>query len=189
MLDTFGLLIETIDLYMIKGIFISVIILAIAHKLFKSFTKKLGLQIIKYVLISVACLDLIFLLLVILEDGAGYWYALLEDLKEPFGPLRAVLTLCAFSPFILIWKTSASTPLIFLCAILVNLGWIMHSYVIHITSIYRDYPDFNNMLLSAIPYSRETDNILRGVLLGVLLIVISYIHNYYKTAKSSNMLS
>jgi hypothetical protein len=82
----------------------------------------------------------------------AYWFMFISN---------SVLPLC------LIFKKCQKLYILLLITILMNLGWLFESFVIHVTSLSRDYSGG-----SYFPYNREIVIVVEGICWGVLAIII-----------------
>jgi len=166
----YSTIVGLVNSYLIRGIFISVLVILINSKFLKN---KLDthhpLIIIKWILIGYAVLILFDYLLIIVftADSAAfisratgpYWWAFLP-----------VVLSNALLPFLLFFKKlQYNIYFIFILTILMNTGWLMESLVIHTTIIHRDYSTGIN---SYFPSDYELFIMIKGFLVGLIVMVI-----------------
>ncbi|MCO5947059.1 hypothetical protein [Mucilaginibacter flavidus] len=159
-----------IGTHLIKGIFISVLVIILARKFFKNIDFNNALSIIKWILIFYAILNLAsFVVLVFLINGYSFW----NEATGPYNFAYWLMLLGSFSPFFLFFKKlDRNVYLILLVAILTNIGWLLESFVIHIISFHRDYSGDVNGLALLLPFNHELVAITEGFFLGCLVIII-----------------
>ena len=82
----------------------------------------------------------------------------------------------SFLPLLLLFKKFRSKLyLVFFIALFMNLGWLFESFVIHLTSIHRDYEGDRNAFL---PFDRELIIFGKGLLLGIVALIIGNIKEH-----------
>ncbi len=156
----------------INGIFISVLVVIMV----KLFLKRIidpfySIKIIKWTLIVyvlMAIIDVVFGIFSI-ENHAlvnratgpywwAYWFMLIAHL---------ILPLSLFHK-----KLGSKIYFILTISIFMNIGWLFESFVIHLTSLHRDYNSDRTALL---PFNREIFIILRGLSFGFMAIIAGII--------------
>ena len=160
-----------IGTHLIKGIFISVLVIILARKVLKKnidFNK--AISIIKWILIFYAILNLAsFVVLVFSING----YSFQEQATGPYNFAYWLMLLGSFSPLFLFFKKLGyNIYFILLAAIFTNIGWLLESFVIHIISFDRDYSGDVNGLALLLPFNHELVAIAEGFCLGCLAIII-----------------
>lgn len=165
--------------YIIKGIFISVLIIALARKLFKGkVDANNAFQIIAWLMPGYAVLILGYYLIILvfpnaLGDLSGslwaratgpYWYAWW---------LIFVFN-CVLPLLLLIKKLRGKAAVLFIIGILMNFGWLFESFVIHVTAMHRDY------IPSSVPFDRELMALFKGVIVGVIAMIVGNLWTRYK---------
>jgi len=173
---TFIEIIGFINTYFIKGIFVSVIVIILTNKLFKNnFDTKNAVSIIRWVLLSYSILILVyFLLLIFLPVNSDiYSSSFRERAMGPYKFAFWLVTLGSILPLILFFKNLGNNVYFILAiTILMNLGWLFESFVIHLTSMEREYVGKVNGVKAYLPFNRELMIVLQGLLLGILTMVI-----------------
>lgn len=163
MLNTLNLILDFFCAFFIRGIFISVLVILFARRSFGNrIETDISMQIIRWIMLVYSFGVIIsFILLIILEDRQEY----LSFLKEPYA--LSVLIANSIVPLaLLIKKLGGRTFYILLISVLINYGWLMESFVIHVPSILRgDYTSF-------LPYKNELLNLTKGVIIGLLTLII-----------------
>ena len=162
-----------IGTHLVKGIFISVLVIVLAQKIFKkNIDFNNALSIIKWLLIFYAILNLVsFLVLVfsINSNGYSFW----NQATGPYNFAYWLMLLGSFSPLFLFFKKlGRKAYFILLVATLTNIGWLFESFVIHIISFHRDYSGGVNGLALLLPFNHELVAIAEGFFLGCLVIII-----------------
>jgi len=168
--------------YVIKGIFISVLVIIVSRKLFKG---KINIQnavnIIACILVGYAMLSLLYYLIYFILHWHGdtyttafwaratgtywfaYWLMLVSNIIMPL--------------LLLFKKLRLKIYVVFMLSVIVNIGWLFESLVIHVTGIHRNYSPGLSVFL---PYNQEFITILNGLLLGVGVMVAGNLR--FKTA-------
>ncbi|MES2109178.1 MAG: hypothetical protein V4577_10540 [Bacteroidota bacterium] len=156
--------------YLIRGVFLSVLVIIICRLIFKNkLDSQRPLAIVRWLLIVYAFLIIVSYLLVILFDDASrnhfdsaigpYWYA--------FWIMLLSNTLLPLSLFFK--RLQKKIYYIFFVGLLMNTGWLMESLVTHTMSIHRDYAIGTADYL---PYTREVKIALTGIIEGVVIMII-----------------
>lgn len=151
----------------IRGIFISVLVILFARRSFGNrIETDISMQIIRWTMLVYAFGVIIsFILLIILEDRQEY----LNFWKDPYG--LSVLIANSIVPLtLLIKKLGRNTFYILLISVLINYGWLMESFVIHIPSISRGLEVGNYS--SLLPYKNELLHLTKGVIVGLVILII-----------------
>lgn len=181
MIEVYNNFVCIVSDYLIKGIFISVLVVWLA-KFFKNVDIQHAKSILKWIMIGYGSLVIINYAIILIDE---YILRPVEYSGFAFGEsatgefwfsLWVILISCTVLPFILISKRIGN-KLIFLLlvAALINTGWLMNSFVIHVTSIHRDYIPEGwrmNETNHFLPYEYEFYYLLRGLILG--LVVLSF---------------
>ena len=164
--------------YFIKGFFISILLVWLLKLIIKkSDSITFATKLIKWLLIS---FSIFFITKIIIDYLAGkddvfrflnratgpYWYSYL------FVLLGAI-----FLPLTLFFKKLQNKlGYLFLIGILINIGWLFESFVIHVTSIHQD---FNTSKTDAyFPYNRDWVVINNGLTVGAFILIISTIKSF-----------
>ncbi len=162
----------------IRSTFISVPVIIIIRAISKGKVQtQNALAVIKWLLISYATLSIVQR---IVEFSCGYFSGV--EYVQYVVPERAVGPYAGFYWFM--WVSSAVLPFtllikklgrnayfLFLLAFLINLGWLFELFVIHITSMHRDYIPGS---YSPILYSKEVSVLLEGFAWGVIITIIGH---------------
>tara|TARA_R110002050_G_scaffold138408_1_gene262153 strand:- start:54 stop:608 length:555 start_codon:yes stop_codon:yes gene_type:complete len=172
MIDKYAELVSLIGHNLIRGIFISVILLIIVKMLFKrKLETEISLRIIKWIIIiySFAALTSYSLLFIFPHEEK---YAFLERANGPYSwAYWLMLFANCIIPLILLNKRIGKNIYIILCiTIFMNIGWVFESFVIHMTSMHRDYisDNFNPYL----PSKGETRILIQGFVIGLISLLI-----------------
>jgi hypothetical protein len=172
-MDTFIEILQVITNNLIRGIFISVLFVIIIARFFKSLDTKYAFNILQWLIISYAIAGIILMFMQLITQGLSsftratgpYWFAY----------WIIILGSCIF-PFALLFRKFANKKyFILLVAVIINLGWLFESFVIHVTTIHRDYlpPSDNNdsFITYLLPFKRELIVVTKGLLLGIFVIL------------------
>jgi hypothetical protein len=177
-----------IDTYLIKGIFISILIIILARTfLKKNIVFNTAVAIIKWVLVFWAILNLAsFLVLLFSINSNSYSSSVWKRATGEYGFSYWIMLLGSFSPLFLLFKNlGRKAYFILLVAILTNIGWLFESFVVHVVSIHRDYSMSTNGIGVALPFNRELLVIARGIFFGVLAIIIGNLP-FFKIRKNKS---
>lgn len=180
MIEVYNDFVGFISRYLISGIFISVLVLWVA-----TFIKKLDVQhaksILRWIMIGYACLAVVNLIvLVINEFFSGVEFAGYSIGERAFGDYwfsfwfilicNLVVPLILFSKWI-----SNKIIFLFLVAMMMNIGWLFESFVIHLSNIHRDYLPGDYEMKGPnpfLPYEYELKFLLSGLILGIIVLGI-----------------
>ena len=177
MLDFYNDVVSVLNQYLIRGIFISVLVVWIAT-LFKKIDAHNAKSILKWTMIGYACLVMVNYLLLFAEswfggvefsgfgfeesDSIGYWLF--------FWFMMIANTLL---PFILLLKKNGNQIILLLfVAISMNFGWLFEWFVIVVTNVHRDYIPAGWGSVHSIHFF-PNDNVmylLRGLILGIVVV-------------------
>ncbi len=175
---------------LIRGIFVSVLLIILAKYFFHNRINTLiSVKVIKWIIIIYASINLISIIFSLFAEHSdihifseratgAYWWAYW---------LMLIMN-CVFPLLLLNKKFGNKIHFLFFTALLMNIGWLFESFIIHITSIHRDYmPNEYNPYL---PNKSETLILIKGFLLGsVLLLIENIVIKQFKNtkfAKSNN---
>lgn len=174
-MEQFIELLSFIDDHFIDGIFISVLLIIIVRKFFKSIKTQNALTILSYLMIFYSLLSIIYLILISVVKVDSELYA--SFINRANGIYKSIYILMLFShsflPLLLLFKKLRSKIyLVLFIAIFMNLGWLFESFVIHSTTIHRDYEGDRNAFL---PFDRELIIFGKEFLLGIAALIIGNI--------------
>lgn len=77
---------------------------------------------------------------------------------------------CVLPLILLNKKTGKKLRILFIIALLMNLGWLFESFVIHITNLHRDYMTENDN--TYLPNEREIEILMRGLYIGIFTLIL-----------------
>jgi len=183
MVDKFAELISFLGQNLIQGIFISVLLILSIRAAFKDKIEiSLSAQIIRWIIVIYAFGAIVStILLMAFEHSKEYAF-----LDRATGPYWWAYFLMLFSnsllPLILLNKKIGEKLMVLLfIALVMNLGWLVESFVIHITSVHQDFSDetYNPYL----PNTRETRILIRGFILGVLSLITGNVLKKWKLSQ------
>jgi hypothetical protein len=189
-METYSDFYKFFDELIIKGIFASVLFVIILKFTFKNLEITKTKNVLSWILIISALFSLIgtFGWLLFYEDVRNgmfkratdkYWWAFwLMTISKLFVPLLLSKS-----------KNRKKLYLLLFISIIMNIGWIFESFVIHYTSIHDDFvsPNYNPYSLNNL----EIGRICNGVILGFTLIMVENLvfwfrkHNLNKTVHKS----
>jgi hypothetical protein len=169
-MELFFKILGLVGTHLIKGIFISVLVIILARKFFKKIDFNSAISIIKWILIFYAILNLAsFVILVFSINSNSFW----KQATGPYNFAYLLMLLGSFSPLFLFFKKlNRNVYFILLVAILTNIGWLFESFIIHTISFHRDYSGNVNGLALLLPFNHELVAITEGFFLGCLAIII-----------------
>lgn len=172
-MDAFLEILQVINNNLIRGIFISVLFVIIIGHFFKNIDTGYAFSILRWLIISYAITSVILVFMQLITQGVSsftratgqYWFAYWIML----------IGSCIF-PFTLLYRKFANKKyFLLLVSIMINLGWLFESFVIHVIYIHRDYlppwEESNNFITYLLPFKREIIVITKGLLLGIFVIL------------------
>lgn len=178
MLDLYRNFIGIIEDYLIRGIFISVLIVWIAT-FFKGIHSENAKSIFKWVIIGYASLVIANYIMFFAE----YWFGGVEFSGFGFEGGASIEYWLFFwvmvlantlFPFILLFR-KVGNKIIFLLfvAVLMNFGWLFEWFVVVVTSFHRDYlTEGGDLKFSQLfPYSNWI-YLLRGLIVGIVVLIV-----------------
>ncbi len=177
-MELFIELLSFIDDHFIDGIFVSVLLIIIVRKFLKSIKTKTAVEVVSYLMVFYCLLSIIYLFLISIVKVDSELYASFINRATGIYKLTYILMLLAhsFLPLLLLFKKFRSKLyLVFFIALFMNLGWLFESFVIHLTSIHRDYEGDRNAFL---PFDRELIIFGKGLLLGIVALIIGNIKEH-----------
>lgn len=175
MIETYTEFLKSISDYLIKGIFITLLLIIIIKIISKNKIETvLSTKIIRWIIIIYSCGVLVNTILIFifaptekyafLERATGtYWWA-----------YWLMLSMNSIIPLIFLNnKIGRNIYFLLIISLLMNIGWLFESFVVHMTSLHRDYitEGYNPYL----PNKREFTIILNGFVLGIILTVVENI--------------
>lgn len=184
MIDTFIEFIKFIGDNLIKGIFISVLLVIFITFISKNKTEiDFSIKIIKWIIIIYSFGVLIgTLLLCIFKHSEKYTF--LERATGPYWwAYWLIFTMNSIIPlFLLNKRIGKNIYFLLFITVLMNIGWLFESFVIHITSLNTNYITENYN--PYIPNSGEILILMNGFILGIVLLIIGIgINKWWKPTK------
>lgn len=175
LMKTFADIVSAIADNLIKGTFISVLVIILAKGLFKrNIDFNNAINIIRWLLIGYGILSVIYYAVFIfwINSNAEFstaWRPTEDKYKFAFW----LIALGSISPlFLLIKKLGSKLYFILLISILVNIGWLFESLVVHLVSIHRDYSGDSDVLTMLLPFDYELATVAKGFAIGILALVL-----------------
>lgn len=182
MTEIFTEFLKFISDFLIKGIFISILLIILIKLIFKNKIETvLSTRIIKWIIIIYSFGVLVSTILMFIFPPTEK-YAFLERATGPYWwAYWLMLSMNSIIPLILL-NNKIGRNIYFLLTIsfLMNIGWLFESFVIHMTSLHRDFvtESYNPYL----PNNRELLIIFRGLILGIILLIAeNVVKTYWKT--------
>jgi hypothetical protein len=167
-MDLFYDLISFIAEHLMRGIFISVLVIIFFRKFFKKIDTQIAAQIIRGLLIAFSAMYLLFLLISLLSSSDAdtkdvFW----ERISGPYGFAYLSMIIGNSLPLLLLFKkTGNNIYMIMFMAIAINIGWLMESIIICLPALFRgDCPSF----------SRQSMILLKGAFLGLVIILTGHL--------------
>ena len=182
MIEAYTEFLKSISDYLIKGIFISILLIIFIKLLSKNKIETvLSTKIIKWIIILYSFGVLVNTILMFLFPSSEK-YAFLERATGPYWwAYWLMLSMNSIVPLLLLNnKIGKKIHFLLLIALLMNIGWIFESFVVHMSSLQIDFitEDYNPYL----PNNRELYLLLNGFVLGIIVLVIeNIIKKYWKT--------
>ncbi len=166
---------KSISDYVIKGIFISILLIIIIKLISKNKIETvLSTKIIKWIIIIYSFGVLVNTILIFIFPTTEK-YAFLERATGPYWwAYWLMVSMNSIIPLILLNPTiGRKISFLLIISLLMNIGWLFESFVVHMTSLDSDFitEDYNPYL----PNNREFNIIFNGFVLGIILIVIENI--------------
>lgn len=178
-----------IDQYCIDGIFISVLLILLIRLLFKYKTDThYAALLLKWLILSFSFLILINIIEQLLFPRQAE--SQVSFINRAFGPYFwaywIMFFFSALFPLLLLFKKLGDRLyFLLLVAILMNIGWLFESFVIHMSSLHRD---FATELNPYVPYYRERMILFRGLCLGIgALLFGNILHVLLNKKRTSNL--
>ncbi|OYU81723.1 MAG: hypothetical protein CFE23_02225 [Flavobacterium sp. BFFFF1] len=172
MIETFTEFLKFVSDYLIKGMSVSILLMIIVKLVFKN-KLDLSTKIVKWIILVYSfgvLLNTVLLYAFPIEK-----YAFLERATGPYAwAYWLMFSLNAMLPFVLLYhKPGRNLYLLFTISLLMNIGWLFESFVVHASGLHRNFitADYNPYL----PNEFELRVILSGFLLGIMLLVLETI--------------
>lgn len=168
--------------WILRGIFISVLVLIVVQHTLKRIDLYYARIILKWIMISFACLGVVNLASGLIEDfmltpdpfaGVVFQQRAFGEYWFSFWLMMVGSTVIPF--VLLISRIGNSLGFMLAVALLMNIGWLFERSVIIITSLYRDYePEgwFVQILLFLHPLNIY---FFRGLLLGITVLIVGQV--------------
>lgn len=175
MIEIYSEFLKLISDYLIKGIFISILVIILIKLIAKSKIKIVkSTEIIKWIIVIYSFGVLVHTILIFtfpptrkndfLDRATGpYWWA-----------YWLMLSMNSIIPLILLnRKIGRKIYFLVIISLLMNIGWLFESFVIHSTNLSRDFigEEYNPYF----PSKREFTIIFNGFLFGIILVVVENI--------------
>lgn len=157
---------------MITGLFISVLFLIISKALFKEKVDTVkALYMIKLILIPYSISAIIYTVLLFLFPSDEY--SVISRATGPYWWAYWLMIFChCLLPLTLLWnKLSYKIYYVLAVTILMNLGWLLESFIMHMISIHRDYMPDNADINMFLPFPRERIILLKGFVIGIVILL------------------
>ena len=164
----------------VSGLPISILVVAIGKRLFSNQSFQRSIIWLRWILIASGVSNLIYFLYIFAFDQAeNQWLQRMHsEYQIAYGLLIFSNTLL---PLLLFWKRiHTSISMLFVIAILMNLGSIFESFVTITTSFQRDY--------STVYPIRELFTVAKGFLIGIVILSLDVLTQYLnvKPSKANN---
>jgi len=166
----------------IRGSFVSVIVIIIGRVLFKDkIDTTISLAILSWILVVYALANGLHTLINLLfgqEERSAFF-------TRTTGPYTwaylAMLIANSVVPlFLLHPRLGSKIWIVLLVTLLMNIGWLFESFVIHVTSLHRDYlpNDWSVRTINYyLPYFNEVLILAKGAFVGLVLVAIGWLAN------------
>ena len=172
MVDNFAELISFIEHNLVQGIFMGVLLLILVKFVSKSKMETYySSQIIRWIMITYAIGAIISTTLLLFLNNSKE-YAFLNRATGPYWWAYLLMLISnAVLPLILLNnRIGKKLRVLFFIALLMNLGWLFESFVIHVTSMHRNYMTENDN--TYLPNNRETRILIHGLVIGFSSLII-----------------
>lgn len=171
MVDKFAEFISFLGHNLIQGIFVSVLLLILIKLTVKEKVETFfSSQILRWIIIFYSFVAILSTtLLLIFEHSKEY-----ASLNRATGPywwayLLMLITNCVLPLIVINKKIGKKLRILFIIALLMNLGWLFESVVIHATNLHIDYmKESSNAYL---PNDREMEIVMRGLYVGIFALL------------------
>lgn len=186
MVDKFAEFISFIGHNLIQGIFISVLSLILIKLIVKEKVETFfSSQILRWIIIFYSFGAIISTILLLTFEHSKE-YAFLNRATGPYwwAYLLMLITNCVLPLILIKNKIGKKLRILFIIALLMNLGWLFESFVIHITNLHRDYATENSN--SYLPNEREVKILVRGFYIGILTLILGNGYKKWNTIRKLN---
>lgn len=179
--DIFKVL-SLIDGFLLRGIFVSVIIILVAKLVLRNtISIGLSLNIIRITLIIHSVVYIILFITSLLNNSTDniFWT---RALGPYWWAYWIMMTFNSLLPLTLLIRRLGNNNIYLLSiSILMNIGWIFESFVTYITNMEREYlnSDYNPYL----PTSAEISVLINGLILGIFILLIGNLITMKKNKK------
>ena len=181
-MDTYFEIVNLIFDYLIKGIFISVFVIVFVRSFFKKIDTQMAIRIVQWMMIAYSMSVLFWLIISSTRVNSSSDFS--ERATGPYWFAYWLMALSGLLPILFfIKKLSRKVYFILFVSVFINIGWLFESFVIHVTSMHRDY-DIKG-INPWLPSVAEWFLILRGLLVGVVALVIGNIIHKVEMHKST----
>lgn len=172
MIDKYIELISFLGHNLIQGIFISLLLIILVKLLSRNkIETALSSQIIRWTIIIYSIGAIISSLVILIFFEQTEKYAFMNRITGPYWWSYLLMFIFnSFLPLILLNnKMGKKNSIILIIALLMNIGWLFESFIIHITSMHSDYitEDYNPYL----PNAREVAIITKSFFIGLFLLI------------------
>jgi hypothetical protein len=184
-MKSFGALLAFIDTHFIDGIFVSLLIILLVKWIVKSIDTKIAMASIVWIIIGYSILSMVYLLLIgVFNFDANLHTSLIERATGKYKIIYVLMLLChSILPLVLLIKRFRTATLVFLISVLMNIGWLFESFIIHLTSFHRDYSEENSNPFFL--FDRELLILEKGAALGIVALILGNLIAKYKHSKAT----
>jgi len=180
-----GDLLNLIDDYLIKGMFISVLVVVLNRVISKNReTYANAIKIVKNVLIANAVFTLNYFMIDTFFSETDVYSGILNRATGPYWFFFWIIfSTRSIFPFALLHdKLGANIYFIFFLAVFMNTTWLFESYTVHMAGMTPVY--IHDANAGNLPYPNDVANVVRGVIFGTLAIIIGNVVRLRKLQKS-----
>jgi len=177
---------ELAGINLIKALFMSVLIIIPFNYLFKNKVDTYyALQILRGIILGYCFLVLLrFIFVLVVPSGNESHLVFIQRVTGPYS--WAYWTMFLFHvllPFtLLIKRLGTNIYFLFLIAVLMNIGWLFESFVMHLTTLQREYAMTDDGSNPYLPFVPERLLLVQGLCFGLLIVLLGNIIKKYSQA-------
>lgn len=166
-MEIFGSIVTLITAHLIRPLIVTILALIIVKTASrKEANFENAITIIKWILIAFSVLSILFFLVVILEGQTGY-KVFIDRVNGPYKYVYWFMLIAGmlFPLSLLNRNLGNNVYFLLLVAILMNIGWLFESVIIHITNSHREY------VQAGFQYKSELVIITKGIILAIMFFL------------------
>lgn len=166
-------IITFLDKHFVDGAFMSVLVILYARLFVKTIDTTYALAIIAWFLFLFACIGVLYWFVILLTiDNEIITSTYFNRAEGPYKVAYFVMFASSFLPMFLLIKSLRRRIFVVLAiSILMNFGWLMESFIIHTTSMHRDYSS-QGWISGLLPNNHEVIILIKGIVVGALALIL-----------------